>query len=264
MLRVGLTGGIASGKSTVAARMRELGLTVLDADQLAHELMEPGQAAYEDVVREFGQEVLAADGRIDRKKLGDIVFRDAEKRERLNAIVHPRVIAAREEQLKQMEAENPNGIAVIEAALLVESGYYKKLDRLIVCVCSPQDQIARLRARGLTEEEAKRRIKAQMPLEEKLRLASDRFECSPDLAVLVEHKELFYELLHEAAGLNREQADLHIAAIAPIARTTHLSDMCEHIDCMGTVEETLRQTDALVERLKKQAAQRGGTEDGEK
>jgi len=264
MLRVGLTGGIASGKSTVAARMRELGLTVLDADQLAHQLMEPGQPAYDDVVREFGREVLAADGRVDRKKLGDIVFRDAAKRERLNAIVHPRVIAAREEQLKQMEAENPNGIAIVEAALLVESGYYKKLDSLIVCVCSPQDQIKRLRARGLTEAEAKRRIEAQMPLKEKLRLASDVFECSPDLAVLLEHKDLFSKFLHDAAGLNEEEAKLHIAAIAPIAQTTHLSDVCEHIDCAGTLEETLRQTDAIVERLKKRAAQHGGTLEQEK
>lgn len=261
---MGLTGGIASGKSTVAARMRELGLTVLDADQLAHQLMEPGQAAYDEVVREFGRGVLGADGKIDRKKLGEIVFRDEAKRERLNAIVHPRVIAWREEQLKRMEEEDPNGIAVIEAALLVESGYYKKLDGLIVCVCSPQDQIERLRARGLTEEEAKRRIKAQMPLEEKLRLASEKFECSPDLAVLLEHKDLLYKFLHEAGGLNREQADLHIAAIAPIAQTTHLSDLCEHIDCMGTVEETLRQTDALVERLKKRAADREGSRDGKK
>jgi dephospho-CoA kinase len=258
MLRVGLTGGIASGKSTVAARMRERGLTVLDADQLAHQLMEPGQPAYDDVVREFGREVLAADGRIDRKKLGDIVFRDAAKRERLNAIVHPRVIEAREEQLRQMEAENPNGIAIMEAALLVESGYYKKLDSLIVCVCSPQDQIKRLRARGLSEEEARRRIEAQMPLEEKLRLAGEVFERSPDLEVLVQHKDLLFKFLNDVAGLSEEEAKLHIAAIAPIAEKTHLSDVCDHIDCSGTIEETLRQTDALVERLRKLAAQQSG------
>ena len=201
MLRLGLTGGIASGKSTVAGRMRERGLTVLNADLLAHRLMEPGQAAYDDVVREFGRDVLSPDGTVDRKKLGDIVFRDAAKRERLNAIVHPRVIEAREKQLTQMESEDPRGIAIVEAALLIEAGYYKKLDRLIVCSCSKEQQMARLRARGLTTEEARQRIEAQLPLEEKLRLADDV------------------------------------------------------VDCSGTVEETLRQTDALVERLRKLAAQ---------
>jgi len=205
MLRVGLTGGIASGKSTVAARMRELGLTVLNADLLAHQLMEPGQPAYDDVVREFGREVLAADGTVDRKKLGDIVFRDAARREQLNAIVHPRVIQAREEQLKQMEATNPRGLAIVEAALLIEAGYYKKLDRLIVCSCRPEQQMERLRARGLSEEEVRQRIAAQLPLEEKLRLADDI------------------------------------------------------VDCSGTIEDTLRQTDALVERLRKQAAEQSAT-----
>ena len=200
MLRVGLTGGIATGKSTVAARMRELGIPVLNADQLAHRLMEPGQPAYNDVVREFGRGVLAADGTVDRKKLGDIVFRDSARRERLNGIVHPRVGEARKEQLKQMQAENPRGIAVIEAALLVENGYYKQLDRLIVCSCRPGQQMERLRARGLTEEEARQRIESQLPLAEKLRVADDV------------------------------------------------------VDCSGTLEETLRQTDVLVERLRQLAA----------
>lgn len=210
MLRVGLTGGIASGKSTVAARMRELGLRVLNADLLAHRLMEPGQPAYDDVVREFGRQVVAADGTIDRKKLGDIVFRDPAKRERLNAIVHPRVMRAREDELKQMELENPRGLAVVEAALLVEAGYYKKLDWLIVCSCRPEQQMERLRARGLGEEEARQRIASQLPLEEKLRLADDV------------------------------------------------------VDCSGTLDETLRQTEALVERLRKQAAQQDETRETEK
>ncbi|HVN09875.1 MAG TPA: dephospho-CoA kinase [Patescibacteria group bacterium] len=209
MLRVGLTGGIASGKSTVAARLRELGLTVLNADLLAHELMAPGQPAYEDVVREFGRGVLAADGTVDRKKLGEIVFRDAERRERLNAIVHPRVIAAREEELKRMEEEEPDGIAIIEAALLIEAGYYKKLDRLIVCSCRPEQQVERLRARGLSEEEARQRIAAQLPLEEKLRLAD------------------------------------------------------EVVDCSGTVEETLRQTDELAGRLRMLEARKGARQERE-
>lgn len=204
MLRVGLTGGIASGKSTVAARMTELGLTVLNADALAHRLIEPGQPAYDDIVREFGREILRADGSVDRKKLGDIVFRDAARRERLNQIVHPRVIEAREERLQEMETQNPLGLAIVEAALLIEAGYYKKLDRLVVCSCRPEQQMERLRARGLTEEEARQRIDAQLPLAEKLRLADDV------------------------------------------------------VDCSGTLEETERQTDALVARLRRLAAAETG------
>jgi dephospho-CoA kinase len=200
MLRVGLTGGIASGKSAVAARLRELGLPVLNADQLAHRLMEPGQAAYNDVLREFGPDVLIPDGSLDRKKLGEIVFSDAAKRERLNAIVHPRVIEAREEQLKQMEAENPCGIAIIEAALLIENGYYKKLDRLVVCSSRPEQQLERLRARGFTAEQARQRIESQLGLAEKLSVADDV------------------------------------------------------VDCSGTLEETLRQADALAARLRELAA----------
>jgi dephospho-CoA kinase len=204
MLRVGLTGGIASGKSTVAARMTELGFTVLNADALAHRLIEPGQPAYDDVVREFGREILRADGTVDRKKLGDIVFRDPARRERLNQIVHPRVIEAREEKLKEMEAQNPRGLAIVEAALLIEAGYYKKLDRLVVCSCRPEQQMERLRARGFSEEEARQRIESQLPLAEKLRLADDV------------------------------------------------------VDCSGTLEETERQTDALVARLRLLAAAEPG------
>lgn len=200
MLRVGLTGGIASGKSTVAARMRELGLAVLNADLLAHRLIEPGQPAYEEVVREFGRAVLSPDGSVDRKKLGEIVFRDPARRERLNGIVHPRVIEAREQQLKQMEAENPRGLAIVEAALLIEAGYYKKLDRLVVCSCRPEQQMARLRARGLTEEEARQRLAAQLPLEEKLRLADDVVDCSGTLAETQQQTDALVERLRMLAA----------------------------------------------------------------
>jgi dephospho-CoA kinase len=207
MLRIGLTGGIASGKSTVAARMRERGLSVLNADLLAHRLMEPGQPAYDDVVREFGREVLQADSTVDRKKLGDIVFRDPTKRERLNQIVHPRVIAAREEQLKQMQAEDPRGIAIVEAALLIENGYYKKLDRLIVCSCRPEQQMERLQARGLTEEEARQRLNSQLPLEEKLRLADDVLDCSGTLEDTLRQTDVLVERLRQLAAAGRSERD---------------------------------------------------------
>ncbi len=184
MLRVGLTGGIATGKTTVAAMLRELGCHVLDADKVAHRLIEPGGAAYEDVVREFGRDILGPDGRVDRQKLGMIVFANPARLARLNAIVHPRVFEAQEQELTALEQAEPHAIAIIEAALLFEAGY-TDLDCLVVTWCSPEQQLARLMelgaGRGLTVEQAKQRIAAQMPLDEKRRRASEEIDCSGSL-----------------------------------------------------------------------------------
>jgi dephospho-CoA kinase len=182
MLRVGLTGGIASGKSTVAAMMRELGCAVLDADTLAHRLIEPGKPAYDEVVREFGSSILRSDGTIDRKALGAIVFADRARLDRLNRIVHPRVIEIQDRQLTEMELANPLGVAVVEAALLVEAGYHKSLDRLVVTWCRPEQQRERLRARGLSAEEIEQRLAAQMPVEQKRDVAHLVIDCTGDIA----------------------------------------------------------------------------------
>ncbi len=178
MLRVGLTGGIGCGKSTVAAMMREFGCHVIEADPLAHKLIEPGQPAFQDVMRAFGPEILHADGQVDRAKLGAIVFADADKLLRLNAIVHPRVLTELERQFSEFAAANPAGVAVVEAALLVEAGYVKHLDRLVVAWCKPGQQMERLLVRGLSREQIEQRIAAQMPLEEKRRCADDEVDCS--------------------------------------------------------------------------------------
>jgi dephospho-CoA kinase len=189
MLRVGLTGGIATGKSTVVAMLRELGCHVLEADKIAHRMIEPGAAAYDEVVREFGRGILLPDGRVDRPKLGAIVFSDPKKLARLNAIVHPPVLAAQDQQLAAIEQAEPHAIAVVEAALLVEAGYDKKLDCLVVTWCTPEQQVARLTqhdaglgaGRGLTIDDARQRIAAQMPVEEKRRLADEEIDCSGTL-----------------------------------------------------------------------------------
>jgi len=182
MLRVGLTGGIGCGKSTVAAMLRELGCHVLDADQMAHRLIEPGQPAYDDVVREFGREILDPAGRVDRAKLGAIVFADPARRASLEAITHPRIFEERARELRRLEESDPHGIAIIEAALLVEAGYYKQLDRLIVAWCRPDQQLARLTdpafGRAMTRDQADRRIAAQLDLAEKRKLADDEIDCS--------------------------------------------------------------------------------------
>ncbi|OLC88578.1 MAG: dephospho-CoA kinase [Acidobacteria bacterium 13_1_40CM_4_61_5] len=181
MLRLGLTGGIASGKSAVAGMLRELGFPVLDADALAHRLMEPGQPAHDEVLREFGAEIAGADGRIDRAKLAAVVFADREKLERLNGIVHPRVLEEMQRQFAEGETRNTLGAAFVEAALIIEAGYHKLLDGVVVTWCKPEQQLARLLARGLSAEEARRRIAAQMPVEEKLRYATERIDCSGTL-----------------------------------------------------------------------------------
>jgi dephospho-CoA kinase len=181
MLRLGLTGGIASGKSAVAAMLRDMGFAVLDADSLAHRLIEPGQPAYDEVLREFGQDVLAPDGRVDRAKLSAIVFSDRAKLDRLNAIVHPRVAEVVFSQFEAWRRAGVRDAVFVEAALLIESGIHKNLDGLVVAWCEPQQQLERLVARGLGEAEARRRIAAQLPVEAKLRLATEKIDCSGSL-----------------------------------------------------------------------------------
>jgi dephospho-CoA kinase len=181
MLRLGLTGGIASGKSAVAAMLREMGFAVLDADSLAHKLVEPGQPAYDEVLQEFGPAVTAADGRVDRAKLSAIVFHDRAKLDRLNAIVHPRVAEVVFRQFDEWERQGTRDAAFVEAALLIESGINKSLDGLIVAWCEPEQQMQRLLARGLNVEEARRRIAAQLSVEEKLSYATEKIDCSGSL-----------------------------------------------------------------------------------
>jgi dephospho-CoA kinase len=182
MLRVGLTGGIATGKTTVVAMLRELGCRVLEADRIAHQVMEPGGAAYDEVVGEFGREILTTDELVDRRKLGAIVFADSKRLARLNAIVHPPVLEEQSRQLAAIERADPYAIAVVEAALLIEAGFDRKLEFLVVTWCTPEQQLARLTesgsGRGLTIEQARQRIAAQMPIEEKRQRADKVIDCS--------------------------------------------------------------------------------------
>ena len=171
MLKVGLTGSIAVGKTFVVECFRDLGCHVLDADHTAREVVEPGSDGLRRIVEEFGEEVLAG-GSLDRRRLGAIVFADREKRDLLNSIVHPLVIEKQNEWLEGRAVSDPNGIAIIDAALMIESGGYKRFDRLIVVWCDADIQLARLMTRdGLTPAEAHRRIAAQMPQEEKKKYA---------------------------------------------------------------------------------------------
>jgi dephospho-CoA kinase len=185
MLSVGLTGGIATGKTAVVAMLRELGCRVLEADKIAHQMIEPDGPAYAEVVREFGRGILTAEGLVDRQKLGSIVFADPARLARLNLIVHPPVLAEQSRQLVAIGQADPHAIAVVEAALLIEAGFDKKLEFIVVTWCTPEQQLERLTApgkgRGLSVEQAQQRIAAQMPTEEKRRRADKVVDCSGTL-----------------------------------------------------------------------------------
>lgn len=200
MLKVGLTGGIATGKSTVAKMFAARGCLLLPADKIAHELMAPGQPAYEEIVRAFGREVVRADGALDRQRLAAIVFADAVRREQLNRIVHPRVIAEIEQELARLAQANPKAIVLVEAALLVEAGYYRQLDKLIVTWCRPEQQLERLmKQMGLTRAQAEQRLAAQLPQEEKRRHAHYEIDCSGALAAAEEQVEKVFQELRRLA-----------------------------------------------------------------
>jgi dephospho-CoA kinase len=183
MLRVGLTGSIAVGKSFVTSIFSGLGCHTLDADQTAREVVLPGSPGLAAVAGEFGPDVLNPDGTLNRKHLGEIIFGNEEKRQILNRILHPFIIARQDEIMRAWEQEDPNGIGIIDAALMIESGGYRRFDKLIVVHCRPEVQLERLMLRsGLSRDEAQARIDSQMPQAEKQKYAdylidtSDGFE----------------------------------------------------------------------------------------
>lgn len=172
MLRVGLTGGLASGKSFVGRTLEQLGCHLIKADELGHEVLQRGGEAYEAVVTDFGHEVVDQNGEIDRRRLAARVFADPKLLTRLNAMVHPAVFRREDSLTAEIEAADPRAIVVVEAAILVETGSYKRFARLIVAACTREQQIERAMKRDrLTREEAEARLARQLPLEEKIRVA---------------------------------------------------------------------------------------------
>jgi len=172
MLKVGLTGSIAVGKTFVCEVFRELGCAVIDADQVARDVVEPGTKGLDLVVEAFGESILRTDGKLDRAKLGSIVFADQEKRLLLNSIVHPLVFEAQDRWMREREKADPDGIAIVDAALMIEAGGYRRFDKLIVVWCESELQLQRLMARDdLSRADAERRIASQMSQDEKKRHA---------------------------------------------------------------------------------------------
>lgn len=181
MLKVGLTGGIASGKSVVGEMFVALGVRLIQADTIAHELMQPGEAVYREVVRHFGEGILNRDGSVNRGRLAEAAFGPngagiSSRIQELNQIVHPAVIRRQEEWMEEVVRSDPRAIAMVEAALILEAGSAKRFDRLVVVTCRPEQRIKRWAARvGVDEETARRevtrRMAAQFPDEEKIKAA---------------------------------------------------------------------------------------------
>jgi dephospho-CoA kinase len=196
MLRVGLTGSIAVGKSFVTSVFGELGCHTIDADKIAREVVEPGTAGLAAVVKAFGPDILTSDGRLDRSRLGAVVFEDEGKRQLLNSILHPFILRRQDEILRQLDEKDPGGIVIVDAALMIESGGFRRFDKLIVVCCAPGLQLERLMKReGISRDQAERKIAAQMSQEEKLKFADYRIDTSGDYDATRKQVEQVYKKL---------------------------------------------------------------------
>jgi len=196
MLVVGLTGGIASGKSVVSKMLRELGAFLIDADELSREVMLPHKRCWEKVIVSFGREILQKDLTINRKKLADFVFNDPKRLSKLNSLVHPEIMRLIEEKLEEIKREDAQAIVIVDAALLAETGMYKKFDKLVVVHARQNTQLKRLMARnGISQYEAQKRIDSQMPFDEKVKLADFVIENDGSLKETRKQVEKVFKIL---------------------------------------------------------------------
>jgi dephospho-CoA kinase len=215
MLKVGLTGGIASGKSVVGEMFVALGAHLVQADRIAHSLMQPGELVYNEVVRHFGREILNPDGSVNRSKLAEVAFgpatapqgQRASRIDELNRIVHPVVIRSQDEWMEEMGRQDPHAVAIVEAALILEAGAGERFDRLIVVTCSAEQRVARFAARQKIDLEAARkevtrRMAAQLPDEEKIKTADYVIDNSGSLDQTREQVRAVWEQLRAAAALS--------------------------------------------------------------
>jgi dephospho-CoA kinase len=201
MLKVGLTGGLASGKSFVGQALADLGCHLIQADVLGHEVLLPGGEAYEPVIRQFGTAILDQSGRIDRKRLGAYVFGEPDRLALLNSLVHPPVIRREEALIARAEAADPNGIAVVEAAILIETGSYQRFAKIILVVCTEEQQVQRAMKRdGAGRKEVEARLRRQMPLEEKRKFADYVIDTSGEKENTLRQTREVYESLRRITG----------------------------------------------------------------
>lgn len=203
ILRVGLTGGIASGKSTVRQLLHDLGAHTIDADKLVAQLYEPGEEGHTALVEAYGEGILRDDRTIDRGRLASIAFSHPDEAKKLNALIHPIVVRRTEALLHEYEQTHGDGVAVVEATLMIESGGRNRYDKILVVNVDPDTQIARGVARGLAREEVQRRISHQLPREERLRYADYVIDNDGDRADLERETRRVYEHLLADLGEKR-------------------------------------------------------------
>ena len=201
MLKIGLTGGLACGKSFVGERLAEWGCFLIHADDLGHEVLTPAGEAYDAVIREFGRDILNGEEQIDRALLAQRVFGAPERLARLNALVHPAVLRREAALAAEFAAREPHGIAVVEAAILIETGSYKRFDRIILATCREDQQVERsMRREGWTEADVRARLSRQMPLEEKRKFAHFVIDTSGEKEDTLRQTRAVYEALRRIAS----------------------------------------------------------------
>ena len=199
-LLVGLTGGMGSGKSIAGEMLNELGAHIIDADEICRSLIEPGKQAWREIVQLFGDEILLPDQTLNRKKLADIVFNDPEKKMALEGILHPKVFAEEQRIFEEISQRDKDAIVVINAPLLIESGNYRKMDKVVVVACEERVQVERIEQKGIfSGKEALKRIKTQMKLKEKLQFADYNIDNNSSVEDLrIEVKKLYQKLKSQA------------------------------------------------------------------
>lgn len=199
---------MATGKSFVGKVLAELGCHVIRNDEMGHAVMRPGGEAYDGIVKEFGQDILNGDGTIDRRKLAALVFRDPERLAALNALVHPPVRERTRAELEAFEKAHPDGIAVVEAAILVETGSFREYEKLIVAVCSVEQQIERAMSRdGMTREQVVERLSRQLPLADKVRYADFVIDTSGAKESTIAQTKAVYEALVNLKSVTTKKLD---------------------------------------------------------
>lgn len=196
MLKVGLTGGLACGKSFVGEELARMGCFLVQADAIGHEVLEPGGEAYAPVIKEFGRDILAEDGHIERRRLAAMVFGAPDRLAKLNSLVHPAVFRREDELMEQFRARDPHGIVVVEAAILIETGSHRRFDRMILVICDEEQQVERaMRREGAAESDVRARLSRQMPLEEKRKYADFVINTNGDKEDTIRQTQAVYQSL---------------------------------------------------------------------
>jgi dephospho-CoA kinase len=195
-LLVGLTGGMGSGKTTVGNLFKAMGAYVLDADEISRSLVEPGKPSWREIVDLLGNGIVKEDQTLDRRKIAEIVFKDLEKKKALEAVLHPRVIEEEQVRYKEIVKKDPEALVIIDAALLIESENYRKVDKVIVVACDEETQLSRIMAKKVfSREDAERRLRQQMPLEEKIKFADFVLHNNSGMSELKKNVEALYHQL---------------------------------------------------------------------